>query len=221
MKPNRDLTIGVILLLGGALGLATLTGSQPSMAEMMGNQKMGMMKQGMMGGMMGERMPPGINPANLPNPQSEGAQLIQRYCSQCHNLPAPGLHTAPEWPTVVARMNQRMQMMSGQGGMWMMRDIEAPSQQELEALIKYLQANALKVMEITEHPDIDTTPAGIAFQQTCSRCHSLPDPGQHTADEWPAVVKRMTQNMTNMGKSVPDKTTLGEIISFLQRHADK
>jgi cytochrome c5 len=191
------------------------------MAETMGKRGMGMMDHGDRTGMMGERMPPGIDPTNLPAPQSEGAQLIQRYCSQCHNLPAPGLHTASEWPTVAARMNHRMQMMSGQGGMWMMRDIEALSQQELEALIKYLQANALKVMEITEHPDIDTTPAGIAFQQTCSRCHSLPDPGQHTADEWPAVVKRMTQNMTKMGKSVPDKTTLGEIISFLQRHADK
>lgn len=178
MKPNRNLTIGLVLLLGGVIGLVTMTGPPFSMAEMMGNRGMGMMD-----GMMGERMPPGIDPTNLPAPQSEGAQLIQRYCSQCHNLPAPGLHTAPEWPTVVARMNHRMQMMSDQGGMWMMRDIEAPSQQELEALIKYLQANALKVMEITEHPNIDTTPAGIAFQQTCSRCHSLPDPGQHTADE--------------------------------------
>ncbi len=221
MKPNRNLTIGLVLLLGGVIGLVTMTGPPFSMAETMGKRGMGMMDHGDRTGMMGERMPPGIDPTNLPAPQSEGAQLIQRYCSQCHNLPAPGLHTASEWPTVAARMNHRMQMMSGQGGMWMMRDIEALSQQELEALIKYLQANALKVMEITEHPDIDTTPAGIAFQQTCSRCHSLPDPGQHTADEWPAVVKRMTQNMTKMGKSVPDKTTLGEIISFLQRHADK
>jgi len=223
MKPNRNLTIGVILLLGGVLGLVTLTGSQPSMAEMMGNKGMGMMdddRMGMMSGMMGERMPPGIDPANLPDPKSEGARLIQLYCNQCHNLPAPGLHTAAEWPTVVARMNHRMQMMSGRGGMWMMHDIKAPSEQELDTLTRYLQANALQVVDITEQLDINT-PAGIAFQQTCSRCHSLPDPKQHTAAEWPAVVERMTRNMTKMGNSVPDKTTLGEIISFLQMHADK
>jgi len=97
-------------------------------------------------GMMGERMPPGIDPANLPDLQSEGALLIQRYCNQCHNLPSPGLHTAAEWPTVVARMNHRMQMMSGRGKMWMMRDIKAPSQQELDTLLTYLQANALEVI---------------------------------------------------------------------------
>jgi len=220
MKPNRNLTIGLILLLGGVLGLVTLTGSQPSMAEMMGNQGMGMMDHDDRMGMMGKRMPPGIDPTNLPDPQSEGARLIQHYCSQCHNLPAPGLHTTGEWPTVVARMNHRMQMMSGRGKMWMMHDIKAPSEQELDTLIRYLQANALQVVDITEQLDINT-PTGIAFQQTCSRCHSLPDPSQHPADEWPAVVERMTQNMTKMGKSVPDKTTLGEITRFLQMHADK
>jgi cytochrome c5 len=213
MKPNRNLTVGLVLLLGSVIGLVTMTGPRSSMAETMGNQGMGMMD-----GMMGERMPPGIDPAKLPVPQSEGARLIQYYCNQCHNLPAPGLHTSSEWPTVVARMNHRMQMMSGRGKMWMMRDIEAPSQQELDTLITYLQANALKVMEITEHPEMDS-PAGIAFQQTCSRCHSLPDSGQHTADEWPTVVKRMTRNMTKMGMSVPDKTTLEEIVSFLQMHS--
>jgi len=222
MKPNQNLAIGVILLLGGVLGLATLAGSRPSMAEMMGNHSMmdrdGRM--GMMRGMMGERMPPGIDPADLPDSQSEGAQLVKNYCSQCHDLPAPGLHTDSEWPTVVARMNHRMQMMSGRGGMWMMHDIKAPSEQELDTLIRYLQANALEVMDTTEHTSIDS-PAGIAFQQTCSRCHSLPDPKQHTADEWPTVVERMTQNMTKMGKSVPDKTTLGDIVSFLQKHAGR
>lgn len=222
MKPNRNLTIGVILLLGGVLGLAMLVSSPPSMAEMMGNHRMmdrdGQM--GMMRGMMGEQMPPGIDPANLPDPQSEGARLIQRYCSQCHNLPVPGIHTAAEWPNVVARMNHRMQMMSGRGGMWMMHDIKAPSEQELDTLIRYLQANALEVMDTTEHPGIDS-PAGIAFQQTCSRCHSLPDPKQHTTAEWPTVVERMTRNMAKMGKSVPDKTALEEIVSFLQKHAGK
>ena len=108
--------------------------------------------------------------------------------------------------------------MSGRSGMWMMRDIKAPSQQKLDTLLSYLQTNALEIMETTGHPEIDS-PAGIDFQQTCSRCHSLPDPQQHSAEDWPTVVERMTRNMNQMGKSVPDKITLEEIVGFLQRHA--
>lgn len=63
--------------------------------------------------MMGDVLPPEIDPALLPDSQSQGALLLVRYCSQCHNLPGPGSHTAEEWPAVEERMNLRMQMMSG------------------------------------------------------------------------------------------------------------
>src|SRR5512139_4352060 len=70
----------------------------------------GMMGPGMMGG-----FPPGSDPASLPELHSEGAQLLQAYCAQCHELPGPGLHTADEWPAVVRRMNMRMQMRGHMG----------------------------------------------------------------------------------------------------------
>ena len=63
------------------------------------------------------------------------------------------------------------------------------------------------------------TPAGKSFDATCSQCHALPDPGQHTANEWSGVVGCMTQNMKAMGKPLPDQATLETVIEFLQTHA--
>ena len=84
----------------------------------------GMMGRGgmkrMMQAMMGNMLPLGINPASLPQPHSEGARLMQHYCTQCHGLPGPGLHTAAGWPAVVARMAARERMLSDQD-MWASR----------------------------------------------------------------------------------------------------
>jgi cytochrome c2 len=174
--------------------------------------------KGIMQGMMGDVLPPGIDPALLPESQSQGALLLARYCSQCHNLPGPGTHTAEEWPAVVERMNRRMQMMSGPDMMGMM--VESPDESELQAIIGYLQEYAQKPIDTAQYNDLDTS-AGRAFQSTCSLCHALPDPQQHTSEEWPAVVVRMRQNMVTQGKTVPKEATIGEIVGFLQRHAKR
>jgi cytochrome c2 len=187
------------------------------MAEGMMMEPGGM--KSMMQRMMGDVLPPGIDPALLPEPQSQGASLLVRYCSQCHKLPGPGMHTEEEWPAVVERMNRRMQMMGGRGMMGMMMGrVEAPEPSELQVLVRYLQTYAQQPLDPAQYKDLDT-PAGKAFQSTCSRCHALPDPQQHTPDEWPGVVLRMKQNMVAMGKTVPDEATLGEIVTFLQSHA--
>ena len=167
-------------------------------------------------GMMSDVLPPGIDPSLLPEPKSQGAQLLARYCSQCHNLPGPGSHTAEEWPAVVERMRLRMQMMSRPAMMGMM--IESPDDSELLAILSYLQEYAQKPIDDAQYDDLDT-PAGRAFQSNCSLCHALPDPQQHTSEEWPAVVERMKQNMVTQGKSVPNEATIEEIVGFLQRHA--
>lgn len=181
--------------------------------------------QGMMGGegmremmrnMMGDMLPP-MNPDQLPDPDSKGALLLQQFCTQCHNLPGPGLHTAAEWPAVVGRMDRRMQMMSRQG-MMMMGRIEAPDKQELATILGYLQAHAQKALDTRLAPGLETA-AGKAFRDFCSQCHALPDPGQHTAKKWPEVVERMKGYMESMDKRVPDEKTLREILGFLQRNA--
>ena len=215
MKDNRNLVIGISLLIIGIIGLSALSGMRLSTAGMMGGGMM-MDRAGMkemMKGMMGDLLPPGINPEKLPDPQSTGAQLLVQYCTQCHELPGPGMHTADEWPSVDDRMIRRMRMMGG-----MMHDINAPADNEFRTLVAYLQRHAQKPMDKTKYMDLNT-PAGKSFDATCSQCHVLPDPGQHTAAEWPGVVGHMTQNMKTMGKPLPDRATLEAVIEFLQTHA--
>lgn len=216
VKDSRNLVIGIALLIIGVIGLSSLSGMRPAMGGMMGGGAMMMDRTGMkemMKSMMGAQLPPGINPENLPDPQSSGAQLLAQYCTQCHELPGPGMHTAEEWPLVVDRMNQRMRMMGG-----MMHDIKAPTDNELLTLVAYLQRYAQKPMDKTKYTDLNT-PAGKSFEAICLQCHALPDPKQHTADEWPSVVGRMTQNMKTMGKPIPDREMLETVVEFLQTHA--
>ena len=73
------------------------------------------MKQDMMSG----RLPPGIEPEDLPETDSTGAKLIVRYCTQCHNLPSPSMHTTEEWTEVAQRMFNRLSWMSGMREEWM------------------------------------------------------------------------------------------------------
>jgi hypothetical protein len=123
------------------------------------------------------------------------------------------MHTADEWPSVDDRMNWRMRMMSG-----MMHDIKTPADNELRTIVAYLQRHAQKPMDKTKYTDLNT-PAGKSFEAICSQCHALPDPKQHTVDEWPGVVGRMAQNMKAMGKPLPDRATLEPVVEFLQTHA--
>lgn len=210
MKSNRQLLkTALTLLLIGIIGqFAVRSMAQKNNMSMMG---------GMMNGMMGNRMPQGINPDQLPEPDSDGARLVGHFCSQCHGIPGPGLHTASEWQGVVARMNRRMQMMSGRH---MMMHVDAPTDNELKILIAYLEKNAQQKIDVNKLSGADT-PAGRAFQKTCSQCHALPDPTQHTRNEWPAVLQRMRKNMSSMGKPLPDQATMDEISGFLQRHSAK
>ncbi|MDA8164089.1 MAG: hypothetical protein M0017_03510 [Desulfobacteraceae bacterium] len=168
----------------------------------------------MMQQMMGDMLPPPMNPARLPDPDSEGARLLQEFCSQCHYLPGPGLHTAAQWPAVVSRMNRRMQMMSG---MMMMGRIEAPTAQELATIRGYLETHAQKPLAEGLTPAL-ASGAGKAFKATCSQCHVLPDPGQHSAAEWPAVVERMKGYIAAEGRPLPDEKTMRDILDFLQHH---
>ncbi|MDE2118940.1 MAG: hypothetical protein KGJ19_10170 [Betaproteobacteria bacterium] len=215
MKDNRNLVIGIALFIIGVTGLFVLSGMRPSTGGMMGGTMM-MDRAGMkemMKNMMGAQLPPGLDPEHLPDPRSSGAQLLARYCTQCHELPGPGLHTAGEWPSVVGRMNRRMRMMSG-----MMHDIEAPNNDELRTLAAYLQQHAQIPIDRARYTDL-SAPDGKLFEAMCSQCHALLDPRQHTSDEWPSVIGRMMQNMKTVGKQLPDQATLETVVEFLQTHA--
>jgi cytochrome c5 len=195
--------------------MALAQGMMGGSGGMMGGEGM----REMMQNMMGDVLPPPMDPTRLPEPDSEGARLLQKFCSRCHHVPGPGLHTAAEWPAVIERMNRRMQMM-GRNGMMMMGRIEAPAEGELAAILAYFRVHAQKPLAERLSPALESE-AGQAFRGVCSQCHALPDPGQHPPKEWPAVVERMKAYMDAMGKPVPDEKQSSEIIGFLQRYSGK
>jgi cytochrome c5 len=158
-----------------------------------------------------EIMPPGMLARDLPEPESRGAILLQTYCSQCHALPGPGRHTADEWQGVLDRMNLLMDVTSRFGGL--MGKVKVPGTGDEALLRAYLTSNALQAMQ--------GEPGGMgaaAFATHCGSCHALPDAGQHSLEEWPAVLKRMQRNMAVMKYSPPSRELMLQIQYFLEQN---
>lgn len=179
------------------------------------------------GPMLERIIPPGFEPAMLPEPRSRGAQLTQRYCVQCHNLANPAMHDAARWPAIVERMVPRMEGKGNMGRLMaeMMAGVEAPSAEETQSIIAYLRKHAQRPLDPGKIPEVNE-PAAESFRVACSQCHVLPDPRRHSAREWPAVVARMRRNMEWMNRVVGSKPVPGEpqlriedINAFLIRHA--
>lgn len=178
------------------------------------------------GRMLERILPPSIEPAQLPEPQSAGARLTARYCVQCHYLPNPEMHTAARWQPVIERMVWRMQGRGNMGPLMkdMMAGVQAPSDSEAAALSAYLARHGQREMD-RNHPALRSN-AGRIYSIACTQCHALPDPQRHSAREWPGIVQRMQGHMawanTVVGVSelrtnpVLDTT---EIVRFLQRYA--
>ncbi len=101
-----------------------------------------------------------------------------------------------------------------------MLHIEAPSPQEGTELLTYLRQHSLHTADQSKLKHLDT-PSGIAFLQTCPQCHALPDPQQHTTQEWPGVTIRMKQNMQFMHKPLIQPKEEALIVQFLQLAASQ
>jgi len=179
------------------------------------------------GPMLERILPPGFEPAQLPQRRSVGAQLTLRYCVQCHNLPNPAMHHAAKWPKVVQRMVERMRGRGNMGRLMadMMAGVEAPNDAEVAQLVAYLQRHAQTPLDPKRVPEA-FRPEGEPFRLACKQCHVLPDPQRYTAAQWPAVVARMERNMAWMNRVVGSKPIPGEpqlrideINAFLARHA--
>ncbi len=150
--------------------------------------------------------PPGITGADLPDPHSTGAEAVATYCAQCHNLPAPTMHSATDWPGVVRRMWLRMDMLPSS------LNIAVPDQGARAAILSYLMDHALQVSGAN-------LPAGEGredFALICSRCHALPDPRVHASQDWLAVFRRMETNMQRMRVTPPTPEQTRQILSYLQ-----
>ena len=98
--------------------------------------------------------------------------------------------------------------------------IEAPSPQEGAELLTYLKRYSLLAADQSKLEHLDS-PSGIAFLQTCAQCHALPDPKQHTPQEWPDVVAQMKQNMQFMHKPLIQPKEEALIVQFLQLSANQ
>lgn len=157
-----------------------------------------------------EVMPPGLKPEQLPDAGGQGALLMQNYCTQCHELPGPGRHTAEEWPQVLDRMLVLMDIADRFGGL--LGNVKIPSPGERDQLRSYLVLHALKPM--TRAPQ----GAGAStFENHCSACHALPDPAQYDVD-WSSLIKRMQRNMQVMKYSPPSADSMMQIQLYLQKN---
>lgn len=179
------------------------------------------------GPMLARILPPTFELAQLPEPDTRGAELVVEYCVQCHNLPNPAMHHAKKWPGIVERMVVRMRGKGNLGTLMkeMMAGVKAPTDEEQAVLVTYLQRYSQRPLDWRKYPDIESDQAK-AFRLACKQCHTLPDPQRHTAAEWPAVVARMEKNMLWMNRVVgskpdPDEPQLRieDIVGYLQKHA--
>lgn len=89
-----------------------------------------------------DKLPPGLTLEGLPEAQSRGAFLLNRYCTQCHNLPGPDRHTSSEWQEVTDKMFMLMDVSSRFGGLT--GKVEALQRQEQEIVRSYLKRHAAK-----------------------------------------------------------------------------
>jgi len=142
MKNNSRLLLGFLLLVTGFVGLLLTPSTHYTMI-------------GMMQYLTKTTMPRGIELSSLPKSHSEPASLLARYCTQCHELPGPGMHTRDEWPIVINRMTQYMQTMHT-------FHINRPSVQELESILNYLQEYAQIAINKSQYTDLDTPLAGFS-----------------------------------------------------------
>lgn len=163
------------------------------------------------------KLPP-IAAAALPAAGSAGAGLMAAYCTQCHNLPSPAMHSRDDWPTILDRMYRRLDKTAG----WSARriSVKAPNGEEKQRLAAYVVAHAMRPYDPAAASPADS-PESAMFRNTCGQCHGLPAPDQHTASEWPGVVARMKTNAKNMNRPMPDADGIGQIVPFLQAHARK
>lgn len=150
--------------------------------------------------------PAGVTGADLPDPHSQGAELMMSFCAQCHALPTPVAHSATDWPGVVRRMWLRMDYLPDSFG------VRRPTAAERYTILSYLTANALRVSGAV----LPAAPGRQSFELICSRCHALPDPLMHSPNDWEAVVPRMVQNMERMHVSLPSTDQVTDIVTFLK-----
>ena len=161
-------------------------------------------------------IPKGMIPEDLPDANARGATVLTLYCTQCHDLPTPYMHTANEWPAILQRMSKHTQDIRRGSGM--MTHIMMPPEKDWNILQAYLTEHALTPIVSADYADLGSV-EGQSFLRLCSQCHAAPSPASHSRKQWPRIVLRMKSNMKAAHLETPDQTTLSRIIDYLQLHS--
>jgi cytochrome c5 len=152
-------------------------------------------------------LPPPLAAADLPAPESQGAQLTAQYCGTCHGIPAPSTHSATDWPVVLRRMWLRAGQLD--------TALHAPVPDNAQRIVisEYLITNALRIAtgNLPDYPGRDQ------YVATCSRCHALPDVRQHSAPDWAAVVRRMNTRMETMLRETLTGDQIQAVVMYLEK----
>lgn len=78
--------------------------------------------------------PQQIQLSDYPENETEAAKLYVSKCSGCHAAPLPTIHDAGQWPSIVRRMEMRMNN----------KAVQPPNAEETAIIIGYLQKHAKK-----------------------------------------------------------------------------
>jgi len=153
-----------------------------------------------------ERMPPELNTRLFPDPDSDGARLVGRYCSQCHFAPGPGQHTAAEWAELVPRMSLLMEVTARFGTR--SPPTERPSTGERAELLAYLERYALR-------PLVDPSAAPPAYRSLCGDCHAAPAPAAYAGTDWSELLGRMLGHRVTMLRPPADPLAQAQVAAYL------
>jgi cytochrome c5 len=149
--------------------------------------------------------PPGVTRADLPDPDSEAAQLHERYCTACHALATPQIHSAADWPRVFRRMWLRMEGLAGPDR------VPIPSSAERTVMLRYFIEHAIRVSGVS----LPAGPNRGLYVAVCSRCHELADPRQYPSADWLAVVERMDGHLATMLNQPLPPEEQAKIVAYL------
>src|SRR5260221_11247643 len=94
-------------------------------------------------------LPPTFEARQLPERRSAGAQLVVRYCVQCHNLPNPAMQHAATGPGIVESMVLRMEGSGNMGTLMseMIAGVNDPQLEETKAILADLGKHAKRPID--------------------------------------------------------------------------
>lgn len=176
---------------------------------------------------LGAGLPPeDYRRAELPESGSHAVALLEAYCVQCHWIPSPEMHSAQEWPILIRRMEMRSRTLQKRlrgemaervmGEMMMagMGHSIVPSAAEQDTILRYVQRNALPVVD---RESLGESEGATLYADVCTRCHQTPDPAAHTVEEWrDEVIPRMQSNMVRMGLEQLTSAERRSVMEFLE-----